>query len=139
MNNNPVPTLSSSGWVYSASHKLQFLLSYFYESLYSQSQLYYTNITSMSYLLYQYGTDPYKFASEVETSLKNYLSRYLNSNNLIVECTANSSTTSTNGISSINMYIQFTNENGKIVTLSNLLNVSGNKIVSVINTVNGTN
>jgi len=138
MNNNPVPTLSSSGWVYSASHKLQFLLSYFYESLYSQSQLYYTNITSMSYLLYKYGTDPYKLASEVETSLKNYLSRYLNSSNLVVECTANSTSSST-GVSSINMYIQFTNENGKIVTLSNLLNVSGNKITSVVNTVNGTN
>jgi hypothetical protein len=126
-----LPTLSDSAWVSSNRDTVNYVMSYFYESQYSQSQFYYGNISSMSYLLYKYGNDPVKMATEVETTLTALLGRYLN--NVTVEC----SVTPTDSVSaSINIYVEFNDEQGNPVTLSNLLLVANSKIVKVINANN---
>ncbi len=126
-----VPSLSDSGWISDNKSRMDYLLSYFYESQYSQTQFYYGNITSMSYILYQYGNNPTAMANEVESALTTYLTRYLSS--VIVECSANV----TDSISaSINIYIQFNDDNGSPVTFSNMLLVSNNKIVKIVNANN---
>lgn len=127
----PVPTLSESGWATSNRDKINYAMSYFYESQYSQSQFYYGNISSMSYLLFQYGTDPSKMANEVETTLTAFLNRYVS--NVSVECSANETD---NIAASINIYVAFNDEEGNPVTLSNLLLIENSKIVKVINANN---
>lgn len=126
-----VPSLSDAGWISSNRDKVSSLLSYFYASQYSQSQFFYGNISSMSYLLYKYGTNPSDMAAEVEDVLLSYLGRYLN--NVIVEVTPN---LSDNPQASINIYVQFLDDNGNPVTFSNLLLIEGNKIVKIINANN---
>ncbi len=126
-----VPSLSDSGWITSNRDKVASLLSYFYASQYSQSQFFYGNVSSMSYLLYMYGTNPSDMANEVESTLLNYLSRYLN--NVIVEVTPNLSDSIQ---ASINIYIQFLDDDGNPVTFSNLLLVEGSKIVKIVNANN---
>ncbi len=130
--NAPVPTLSESGWVYDSTNKVDFLMSYFYESLYSQTQLYYPHVSSMSYLLYKYGNNPSEFAQEVEDTLTTFLSRYVDG--VKVTCSPNFTDSF---ISSINMYVEFKDAMGNIVTLSDMLNVKNNKITEVVNNVNG--
>ncbi len=130
--NAPIPSLSDSNWVYDNKGKVDFLMSYFYESLYSQTQLYYPHVSSMSYLLYKYGNNPSDFSREVESTLQTMLSRYVDSAK--VSCSPN---LTDSFISSINMYVEFTDSMGNIVTLSDMLNVENNKITKVVNAVNG--
>jgi hypothetical protein len=131
MGSTVVPTLSDFGWATSIKDKVNFLLSYFYTSQYSQTQFYYGNVSSMSYLLYLYGTEPSRMASEVESVLTNLLNRYIQ--NATVTCTV---TPTDSYQASINLYVEFTDEQGNPVTLSNLLLVANSKIVKVINAVN---
>lgn len=126
-----VPSLSDSGWISDNRDKVSALLSYFYASQYSQSQFFYGNVSSMSYLLYKYGTNPSDMAAEVESTLLAFLSRYLN--NVIVEVTPN---ISDNLQASINIYLQFLDDNGNPVTFSNLLLIEGSKIVKIVNANN---
>lgn len=127
----PLPTLSDNAWVTSSKDKIEYALSHFYESQYSQTQFYLGNVSSMSYLLYQYGTNPPAMADAVEETLSRYLARYVS--NVTVECSANASE---NNRASINIYVEFSNEQGNPVTLSNLLLVENSKLVQVINANN---
>lgn len=128
---SPLPTLGEAGWITSSRDKINYLLSYFYESQYSQTQFYYGNVSSMSYLLYKYGNEPDTMASEVESTLTAYLNRHVN--NVTVECSA----TPTNSIqASINVYVAFTDEQGNPVTFSNLLLIQNSKLVKVVNANN---
>lgn len=71
-----VPTLSSAGWVNDAVSMGVKLMDYFLVSEHSQSQLYRGDITSMTHLVQQYGSEPTQLAEQTRTQLQNYLSRY---------------------------------------------------------------
>lgn len=128
----PVPTLSEDGWVFDPLNKANYLMSYFFEADYSQSQFYYGRVSSLGYLLQQYGTNPSEFASELETTLKDLLEKYLD--NVEVEAAENLSVTGSQA--TVNLYVSFSDKNGNKVTLSNMLLIENSKLVKVVNLYN---
>lgn len=76
MPNTPVPTLSSDGWVRSSVMRLDYLLSHFFLSEYSQSYMNYGNVASLPYILAINKADKDKLTTDVDQVLRAYLSRY---------------------------------------------------------------
>lgn len=74
-----VPTLSSNGWVRAPAEKADFLLSHFYESDKFQTYLYGEGITSIQWIIEQYGHDIIACCSELRRALELYLGRYFDS------------------------------------------------------------
>ncbi len=86
MSDKLVPTLSGRGWLRSPAEKVDQILSWFYVSDYSQSELFRGNITSFAYLVQRYGSDKNQLTSRTESTLESYFKRYLPGT--IVEVTA---------------------------------------------------
>lgn len=75
----PVPTLSSTGWVNQPAEAADKLLSYFFLSDASQSQLYRGNVTALPSIIQRYGNDRNLIVRETERQLGDMLSRYFDS------------------------------------------------------------
>lgn len=71
-----IPTLSSLGWVDTIEEKGDAALSYFITSEYSQSVLYHGRISSLQYLVKEYGNDPVTLQSQVSDVLQGLMRRY---------------------------------------------------------------
>ena len=63
------PTLSPQGWIIDPSGKIDSLLSWFYETMGSQSYLYKGSVSSLQLLLQKYGSDVGNFTIELQRSL----------------------------------------------------------------------
>lgn len=79
-----VPNLSIRGFVSDIVGRVDLLLSYFLVANYSQTELYYSKITSLPYLVKQYGNDPRQLTSEVQSALTTYFTRYFEG--ILVDC-----------------------------------------------------
>ena len=129
------PSLSPQGWVSDSASKADILLSWFYESMHSQSYVYGNNVSSIQYILQQYSGDVVLFTQKLQDALELYLSRYYDlaivsvSNNLdVVDLT--------NGAADISIYCNVT-EGGITYSIGNLLKITNSKITSVSKLVNG--
>lgn len=71
-----IPTMSSIGWVSTIEEKGDRAVSYFLTSEYSQSVLYYGNISSLQWLVKTYGHDPIILEREVSEALDGLMARY---------------------------------------------------------------
>jgi hypothetical protein len=80
-----LPELGSGGWVTEPMKQLDLLLAHAMESDYSQSTIYFGNITSIPYLFQKFQHDPGRLCSELENMLSAYLSRYFDT--VSVRCT----------------------------------------------------
>lgn len=80
----PVPTLSSKGWLYGPAEKADYLMAYFFISDYSQSYAHLGNVKSLPYLIRQTTGDHRELPSLIISSLGSLLSAYFDSAN--VEC-----------------------------------------------------
>lgn len=76
MANRPVPTLSSIGWKNEIRDKIDTLMSYFFYSDYSQSNVYLGNITSLPKIIEEHGNNELNIKTEMEYKLQTYLGRY---------------------------------------------------------------
>jgi len=130
----PVPVLSSAGWITDPSGKIDALLAHFYESMKSQTLLYGNNVSSLQYLLQQFGNSPNDLAQNLERTLEKYLGRYYD----LATASVNADITSTDNGSGygLNVYCSIT-ENGKAYSVGNLLKISNAKLASVIKINNG--
>ena len=72
----PVPTLTMAGWKKEIRDKADSLMSYFFYSDASQSNIYLGHITSLPKIIEQYGNDKNLIRSQMQTALHVYLSRY---------------------------------------------------------------
>src|SRR5574343_1329283 len=81
-----VPTLSGRGWLSRPREKADQILSWFFVSDYSQSEAFLGNVTSLSYLVQQYGHDKSLLTEKVGSTLDAYFKRYLPTS--IVEVTS---------------------------------------------------
>lgn len=75
-NNPPVPTLSMHGWVTNTAEKIDFLLAHWVESDAEQDSIYGKNVSNLQEIVQKFNDDPYQMASEIQTKLTAYLSRY---------------------------------------------------------------
>jgi len=71
-----VPTLSTLGWVDTIEEKGDYALSYFITSEYSQSVLYYGQISSLQWLVKQYSKDEITLENEIRVVLEGLMRRY---------------------------------------------------------------
>jgi len=71
-----LPTLSGAGFTNDGRVKLYKLFAYFIASDYSQTVLYYGNVSSLKYLLMKYGDDFTTLKSEINSTLMSMYRRY---------------------------------------------------------------
>jgi len=74
-----LPTLTENHWLEDSLKKLDMLFSHFLVSTYSQTYVYDKQISSLSWLLEQYGSDSTDFATELKITLERYIGRYYKS------------------------------------------------------------
>ena len=76
--NNVLPTLTLDGYLDSVEIMMTKLFEYFVTSEYSQSKLFYTNISSLPYLVRDAGPDLDKLEDSVKETLTKLYSRFWN-------------------------------------------------------------
>ncbi len=72
----PVPSLSAAGWLESIAEKADAIMAYYILSEYSQSHLYKSHVTSLTWHIQQYGNDPGRLETRVGEDLNTYFTRY---------------------------------------------------------------
>lgn len=127
------PSLSESSWITSSAQQADYLFSHFFESNYSQTEIYKDRISSFAYLLALYSKDPDRLCTEIQSNLQTYFGRYFSS--VICEVTWKYNTTN-NSIIELTLYLTFKDGEGKEFNLSRLISTAGSKIISVLNSNN---
>lgn len=125
-----LPTLTPAGWVSDVVSMAVKLMDYFLVTERSQSHMYRGNITSMTYLVQQHGSQPEALADVARTQLQNHLSRYFD------EVQVN---TSVDGFDRSDGRYNLTidvllSKDGKQYSLGRLLEIGETKILSVNST-----
>lgn len=129
-----VPSLSEDGWVNSPILMGDYLLSHFFLSDFSQTELYNGSISSLPYLITQYQGNISGLLSAVQTTLQQYLSRYFSSVTIETNQVPNPTNSSQIGFS---IYVSYVGADGVTYTLDNLIQTMDSKISSIIKTTNG--
>lgn len=125
----PVSALSLDGWVTSSASKADYLLSHFFLSEYSQTQLYKGNVTSLQYLIQKYQVNPNILERETQATLEGYFSRYFPNVQAEVVCEPN--TTNSSQIN-LKIYISIQDESGATLSVGRLVDVLDSKINKII-------
>lgn len=129
-----VPTLSTDGWVSSPSLMGDYLLSHFFVSDYSQTELYNGQVASLPYLIALYQNNISGLLIGVQDTLSVYLSRYFN--NVVVEANSVPNTTNSSSIG-FSIFVGYTGTDGIQYTLTNIIETVNSKISNIINQGNG--
>ncbi len=70
------PSLTPAGWISENYKKADMALAHFFVSQYSQSNLYKGKVSSLPYLIQQFGNDPQSLARQVESNVLTLFNRY---------------------------------------------------------------
>jgi hypothetical protein len=131
----PVPSLSLSGWVNSGSAKADYLLSWFFATNYSQSNVFRGRLSSLQYLIFRYGQTPDALVTQIQSVLTTYLSRvYPEGVYVSVTHDANTPANPTD-LYTVQLVMEV-QEGGVTKSMGKLINYDGSKIVSIITTNN---
>ena len=122
----PVPSLSVAGWVTAPADKASLLMSHFFEAEKSQTLLYGDKVTSLPWLVQQYGHNIIAMTQQLRTSLEVYLARYYEGASVEVTPKDDGGTRY-----ELQVYIQVT-QNGKPYSVGKLLQVNNSKIQKII-------
>lgn len=125
----PLPTLSSSGFVSGIAEKADRLMSYYFVSEDSQSNLYRGQITSLPKQIQLLGNDEQALTSRITTELERLLGSYFDG----VEVNVTTAIPNTQDPNRINVTVSATvAENGQQYSLAKLINVVNSRIVKII-------
>ena len=125
-----IPTLSSSGWVSEVSEKADKAISYFFVSDHSQTALYPGNVSSLAYIVQQYGNDALALLSEMQRRVQTYMSHQFDEANVSVTLAA--VTEPDNGQINLKLLISV-QENGKEYSIGRLIKALNSKVQEIIN------
>lgn len=131
----PVPTLSSSGWVVQISEKADKLLSYFFTSEASQSEVFVGSISSLPDIIKKCGHDDLELRSTMERTMRIYLERYFSAVDIVVTVESpedGSADNRTNVIVHVKVY-----EEGNAYEVGHLIEVVDSAIQRIILQNNG--
>jgi len=132
----PLPTLSGSGWITEIAEKTDRLFAYFFVSEYSQTHLYKGNVTSLPFIVQQYGHDEFAIGPNLEKSLHLYLSRYYD--DVRIEVTVTSNGELGEGSTELDIRVDAVlTEDGKQYSLGRLISTVDSKIMKIIKINNG--
>lgn len=126
LDDKPVPSLSSDGWVTSTPMKADYLISHFFLSEYSRTYLYKGHIASFPWLLQNHKNDLSALKRAVEQTLKDYFGSYFPS--ATVEVTTKNEEGSKYAII---IYVSVTDVDGKEFSIGRLAQVVDAKIVRI--------
>lgn len=124
-----VPALSSSGWTRSPAEKADLLMSHFYESDKFQTYIYGPNVTSLPWLIEQYGNDPSRVCREIEDQFGNYLQRYYDA--VSVQCISNDNDTNNTSEITLRLFATVT-EQGKEYVIARLIMAKDSKFQRIV-------
>lgn len=131
---NPLPTLSTSSWVTDISEKADRLLSNFFVSQHSQSQMFHGHITSLTYLVQQYGHDNIALVRETKAALVTYLNSYFDE--ATVDATTDIPNEDDPGRTNLTIDVVVT-QGGERYTLGKLIQVVNSTIAEIVSINNG--
>jgi len=123
-------SLSEEGWVNNPSQLLDFLISHFMLSNYSQTYFYKNKVSSLPWIIQNYSYDIDQTVSQIKSTLENYLSRYFKS--VDVEVGIDPSTLPDGSKIALSLYVQVTDNQGVSVNLNRLIESSDGKLASII-------
>ncbi len=130
----PVPVLSPAGWVTEPSAKADALTSHIFEADFSQSFIYNGKVTSLQYLIEQYGDNMIKLTQEVQSALEAYFGRYYDS--ATAEVTNNDNSANTGTAVTLYIYVGVT-ENGNSYSIGKEVSINNSKVTSIADINNG--
>ena len=125
----PVPTLSTAGWVTSPNEKADSLMAHFYASDKFQSYLYFGQVTTVQWLIEQYGHDIPTLVSQMKAALEVYLGRYYDSVNVDMSSDDSVETVVGNEVE-LKVYATVS-ENGKEYSFGALIVAANSKVLRV--------
>lgn len=125
-----IPTLSSSAWVGEVGEKADKAIAYFFVSDYSQSVAFSGNITSLSYIVQQYGNDALTLQSEMQRRVQTYMARLFDEATVEVSVTA-VDLENDDGQLNINLKISVVDA-GKRYSLARLIKTMNSKVQKII-------
>lgn len=125
-----VPTLSEDGWENDPVKMGDILISHFFISDYSQTQVYTGQVASLPYIVQQNQSNLSGLFSDITSVLTRYLSRYFQ--NVIVEVNQNTQYSVGSSIA-INLFVSYVGSDGKTYTLTNLIQTLNSKILNITN------
>lgn len=124
-----LPTLSSSGFVADIAEKADRLMSYYFVSDASQSNLYRGQITSLPAQVQQHGHDEINLAQAVRNELTAYLTRYFD----MVDVSTRTDLPNVEDPNRINLTVSvIVTQDGKQYSLGRLVSVLNSKIVEIV-------
>lgn len=132
--NAPVPTLSQDGWVTDPNIKGDYLLSHFFLSEYSQTQLYPNNVSSLPWLIQNNQGNNNALQNQAEDMLSSYFSRYFTQVDVQVSINQDPAN---NAKSQLNFYVSYNDETGKRISLGKSVSTNNSKIENIIAINNG--
>lgn len=122
-----LPTLTTAGWLEDVSSVATTLMDYFLTSEHSQSNFYPKHISSLPYLVQQFGSNPTQLADAVQSKLRILYSRYMDEVTVRVSNTAADSET---GQYNLNIDI-IMSKDGKRSSLGRSVAISESKVMNV--------
>jgi hypothetical protein len=124
-----IPSLSAAGWIRSPAEKADALFSHFYESEKSQTYLYGTNVSSLPWIVEQYGHDINLLSVQLRSSLEFYLGRFYDS--ATVQITTDDKENNINLRITMSVYCSVIEE-GKQYSFGKLLHLKNSKIERIM-------
>jgi len=109
MANNSVPTMDTAGWITDGATKLNRLLSYFFTTMNSQSNLYCTTVNSIQAIMEKSGNDMDDLVAKLQGYLSNYLGKYYS--NVSIKVYVDPSTASS-ALVTLNLDIEISDQDG---------------------------
>lgn len=130
MENVLLPSLSQDGWVSSTKEKLDYLMSHFFLSDYSQTYFYGGYVSSLSYVLQQNQGNMIDTKNAITNTLTSYLGRYKFTDIAVDVGIKDEIDNSTRQIMSI--YISITDQDNKSFTFANVVETTDSKFSKII-------
>lgn len=112
------PSLTETGWVKSSEITGDFLFAHFFASDYSQTQIYNGNVSSFANIMQKNLDSLDNLVRDLQSSLLVYYSRYFD--NVVVEVNVKDDTSNISKTSLL-IYVQFTDKDGKSYNLAKLI------------------
>lgn len=130
----PVPSLSASGWVTAPAEKADLLMSHLYTSMYSQTQLYPDQVTSLQWIVQQYGHD----ISELTIQMQKWLNTYFNRYYTVADIRISNNDTASNVAGIITLTIDIVvNEGTDQYSIGALIKTRDSKLLEILRINNG--
>lgn len=127
-----IPTLDSAGWVGELKKKADKIVSWFFLTQKSQTNIFYGRVSSLPALVQASGSKPTILCSDIKSALDTILARYFKTFTVSVDRTDPDNT----GMYGITVEVEIT-EAGTVYSLGRLISVTGSKINNIVKINNG--